>query len=177
MQQRTFTAKQLAEIIGILIAALFVGWVIYYYSIVRYHFNQKKKVLFFQEARYAMIQIENNIHKLTLFGVPHSTLFFAVRPFHNSGYIPNEMFVKLWSPKVEDSFKSDPPTSLLSWRNGNILRNTCIVVLQNPQYDAKNHKMQYEINYLSHDCKARPGMRLKDGELFVDSTEFGGFGM
>lgn len=164
------TAKQVAEVAAIIFVALLISFLIYFYTILRLDYNKSKKVLFFQQAQYAVLEVKNNVHLLTLSNTPSSIFYFTERPNKNFGYIPLTNFMKMWwDTNVKDGFIKNPPTSLLSWENeGSMFRHKCMLVLDKPTYDAKAKRIKYIVKYMPSDCSIEKNTKLHKSELFID---------
>jgi len=101
-------------------------------------------------------------NRVTLYGLAHSTLFFADRPQRVVGHMNSAKFVNEWGAG-ENSFASDPPNAVLSFmETGDTIPEEATVVLRNPQL--LDDILSYEIEILEGSVPAKGG----PCSLFID---------
>ena len=100
---------------------------------------------------------------MTLYDVPHQTMFFSDRPNRVVGNVPTETFVSKWTTdKGPDGFASDPPNAAVTVFQPDGAK-TAIVELTNPRLDG--NKLSYNVKVLQGIASAQPAA----GVLFIDN--------
>ena len=94
------------------------------------------------QADFLFVQTAKRFHfdkatsTLTLEGVSPVTVFFSDRPDRIAGNMQTTSFVPFWS-KGKNSFLSDPPNADISVVEGNMVKQT-VVVLRDPVMQGEN---------------------------------------
>ena len=90
--------------------------------------------------------LTNEDNHVTLYGMAHSTLFFADRPQRVVGHVNTVKFVNEWGIG-ENNFAEDPPNAVLSFmETGDTIPEEATVVLRNPQLLDDTLSYQIEIS-------------------------------
>ena len=139
--------------------------------------NKKNSVslLFLQYAPTATIKTGSpNCYDLALNDIGHSALYFTDEPNRLVGHVTYERFIKLWN---ENNIQ---PNAVL---DGEYLiagqRQTLnfVGVLSKPQYDAKQHKLQYTMCATDAQTESTTlPAQLSNVNLFIDPLSGGQFG-
>ncbi len=53
---------------------------------------------------------------------------FTDRPYRKHGYMTGEQFASLWADSGSDSFKADPPNAVLTWVDGEDVKEAELVI-------------------------------------------------
>jgi hypothetical protein len=53
---------------------------------------------------------------------------FTDRPYRKHGYMTGEQFASLWADSGSDSFKTDPPNAVLTWVDGEDVKEAELVI-------------------------------------------------
>ena len=114
---------------------------------------------------------------LTLRNVEKHTVWFSDRPNRHAGHLGTRAFTRAWS---SFGFDSVAPDAALSAIDASGRRDTDIVELTHPTYDAKRRTMRYVVRnvpFTSGPSKVKRGAdgfipgRLRDVSLFIDDAK------
>ena len=86
--------------------------------------NSEPEWLFVHTADSA--QILNNT--TVLMPLSRDIFAFTDRPFRKHMYLNGEQFVSLWSEDSANSFKADPPNAVLTWVEGDEIREVEVII-------------------------------------------------
>lgn len=85
---------------------------------------------------------------------------FTDRPNRKHMYLNGEQFVSLWSEDSANSFKSDPPNAVLTWVEGDEIREV-EVIITHAKFDSN------QITYIIKDIEVE-SIDLINVSLFID---------
>jgi hypothetical protein len=104
-------------------------------------------------------QVTNN----TTIVMPVTSDIFAFtdRPYRKHAYMTGEQFASLWADSGSDSFKTDPPNAVLTWVEGEDVKEA-EVVITGASFDGNS------ITYTRKYSATIPNGKLKSVSLFVD---------
>ncbi len=85
----------------------------------------------------------DNTRTLTLNNVSRTTVFFADRPYRETGHEATQQFIDEWDDG-DDSFLNNPPNAALDILGGDS-QSIIILELMNPVYDANTRTLQYDV--------------------------------
>ena len=109
---------------------------------------------------------------LVLSDVDDETLWFTDRPYRETGQLPTEDFVALFSEEGLNSFASDPPNADLSCEvDGEVVNR--VVTLQNPvrtQVGEDTWDLHYTAHPTEEGTASGPVSCDGDAHLFIDDT-------
>jgi hypothetical protein len=88
------------------------------------HSQPKEEWLFVHTAEEA--QVINN----TTIVMPITRHIFAFtdRPYRQHAYMTGEQFTSLWADSGSNSFKADPPNAVLTWVEGEVVKEAEVVI-------------------------------------------------
>jgi hypothetical protein len=86
---------------------------------------------------------------------------FTDRPYRKHGYMTGEQFATLWSKAGSDGFKTDPPNAVLTWVDGEDVKEAELVI-SGASFDGNS------ITYTHKYSATIPSGVLKAVSLFVD---------
>jgi hypothetical protein len=92
--------------------------------------------------------------------VTRDVFAFTDRPYRKHGYMTGEQFTSLWADSGSDSFKADPPNAVLTWVDGEDVKEAELVIT-GASFDGGS------ITYTLKSHSTNVGM-LKSVSLFVD---------
>ncbi len=87
---------------------------------------------------------------------------FTDRPYRKHGYMTGEQFASLWADSGSNSFKADPPNAVLTWVDGEDVKEAELVIT-GASFDGNS------ITYTTNSHRNTVGV-LKTVSLFVDSS-------
>ena len=88
---------------------------------------------------------------------------FTDRPYRKHGYMTGEQFASLWAEAGSDSFKADPPNAVLTWVDGEDVKEA-EVVITGASFDGES------ITYTRKHPATVQFSNLKGVSLFVDGA-------
>jgi hypothetical protein len=71
---------------------------------------------------------------------------FTDRPNRSQGYLTAERFAGMWADDKGDSFKADPPNAVLTWVNGDKVREEKLVITS-ASAAADSKSIVYEVKF------------------------------
>jgi hypothetical protein len=86
---------------------------------------------------------------------------FTDRPYRKHGYMTGEQFASLWADSGSDSFKTDPPNAVLTWVDGEDVKEAELVIT-GASFDGDS------ITYTRKHPATVQFSNLKSVSLFVD---------
>ena len=92
---------------------------------------------------------------------------FTDRPNRMHGYMNAHEFVSLWDEGEGDTFKADPPNAVLTWVDGDEMKEVELLIL-NAETVNHGREIAYEVKLEAGDT---PADKLLGGSLFVDDGE------
>ena len=118
--------------------------------------NSEPEWLFVHTADSAQV-LNNTTVLMPLF---RDIFAFTDRPYRKHKYLGGDQFVSLWSEDSVNSFKADPPNAVLTWVEGDEIREVEVIIT-----DAKfdSNQITYTINDIELGIKD-----LNQVILFVD---------
>jgi hypothetical protein len=87
---------------------------------------------------------------------------FTDRPYRKHGYMTGEQFASLWAKAGSDGFKTDPPNAVLTWVDGEDVKEAELVIT-GASFDGDS------ITYTRKYSATIPSGVLKAVSLFVDN--------
>jgi hypothetical protein len=87
---------------------------------------------------------------------------FTDRPYRKHGYMTGEQFASLWADSGSDSFKADPPNAVLTWVDGEDVKEAELVIT-GASFDGDS------ITYTRKHPATVQFSNLKSVSLFVDT--------
>jgi hypothetical protein len=96
--------------------------------------------------------------------VTRDVFAFTDRPYRKHVYVTGEQFASLWAKAGSDSFKTDPPNAVLTWVDGEDVKEA-EVVITGASIDGNS------ITYTGKFSATRPSGTLKSVSLFVDAND------
>ena len=90
---------------------------------------------------------------------------FTDRPNRMHGYMNAHEFVSLWDEGEGDTFKADPPNAVLTWVDGDEMKEVELLIL-NAETVNHGREIAYEVKLEAGDT---PADKFLGGSLFVDS--------
>jgi hypothetical protein len=87
---------------------------------------------------------------------------FTDRPYRKHGYMTGEQFASLWADSGSDSFKTDPPNAVLTWVDGEDVKEAELVIT-GASFDGDS------ITYTRKHPATVQFSNLKGVSLFVDT--------
>lgn len=137
--------------------------------------KENESYSFIQSADRAIIQrVSENTYTLTLKNVAPVVSYLTDRPSRTAGILSLEKFLTIWNAPGKDSFRIDPPNVALTGIEIHALffkkRESYIIELKNPIYDAKNKTIIYELRFLSDAPKEKikKSIHIRYPTLFID---------
>ena len=119
--------------------------------------NSEPEWLFVHTADSA--QVLNNT--TVLMPLSRDIFAFTDRPYRKHMYLNGEQFVSLWSEDSANSFKTDPPNAVLTWVEGDEIREVKVIITH-AKFDSN------QITYTIKDIEL--GLKdLNQVSLFVDA--------
>jgi hypothetical protein len=88
---------------------------------------------------------------------------FTDRPYRKHGYMTGEQFASLWADSGSDSFKTDPPNAVLTWVDGEDVKEAELVIT-GASFDGDS------ITYTRKHPATVQFSKLKGVSLFVDGS-------
>jgi hypothetical protein len=88
---------------------------------------------------------------------------FTDRPYRKHAYMTGEQFASLWADSGSNSFKTDPPNAVLTWVEGEDVKEA-EVVITGARFDGNS------ITYTRKYSATIPDGTLKSVSLFVDNS-------
>jgi hypothetical protein len=110
-------------------------------------------------------QVTNNT--TIVMPVTRDIFAFTDRPYRKHAYMTGEQFASLWAEAGSDSFKTDPPNAVLTWVEGEDVKEA-EVVIKDASIDGNS------ITYTRKYSATIPNRTLKAVSLFVDYSSVGG---
>jgi hypothetical protein len=104
-------------------------------------------------------QVTNNT--TIVMPVTRDVFAFTDRPYRKHAYITGEQFVSAWAKAGSNSFKTDPPNAVLTWVEGEDVKEA-EVVITGASFDGDS------ITYTRKHPATVPDGTLKAVSLFVD---------
>jgi hypothetical protein len=104
-------------------------------------------------------QVTNNT--TIVMPVTRDIFAFTDRPYRKHAYMTGEQFASLWADSGSDSFKADPPNAVLTWVEGEDVKEA-EVVITGASFDGDS------ITYTRKYSATIPNGKLKSVSLFVD---------
>jgi hypothetical protein len=98
--------------------------------------------------------------------VTRDVFAFTDRPYRKHGYMTGEQFVSLWADSGSDSFKADPPNAVLTWVDGEDVKEAELVIT-GASFDGDS------ITYTRKHPATVQFSNLKGVSLFVDGLDYG----
>ena len=92
---------------------------------------------------------------------------FTDRPNRMHGYMNAHEFVSLWDEGEGDTFKADPPNAVLTWVDGDEMKEAELLILS-AETVSHGREIAYEVNLEAGDT---PADKLLGGSLFVDGDD------
>jgi hypothetical protein len=92
---------------------------------------------------------------------------FTDRPNRMHGYMNAHEFVSLWDEGEGDTFKADPPNAVLTWVDGDEMKEAELLILS-AETVSHGREIAYEVNLEAGDT---PADKLGGGSLFVDDAQ------
>ena len=89
---------------------------------------------------------------------------FTDRPNRMHGYMNAHEFVSLWDEGEGDTFKADPPNAVLTWVDGDEMKEAELLILS-AETVRHGREIAYEVKLEAGDT---PADKLLGGSLFVD---------
>ena len=90
---------------------------------------------------------------------------FTDRPNRMHGYMNAHEFVSLWDEGEGDTFKADPPNAVLTWVDGDEMKEAELLILS-AETVSHGREIAYEVKLEAGDT---PADKLLGGSLFVDN--------
>ena len=90
---------------------------------------------------------------------------FTDRPNRMHGYMNAHEFVSLWDEGEGDTFKADPPNAVLTWVDGDEMKEAELLILS-AETVSHGREIAYEVKL---EAGVTPADKLFGGSLFVDS--------
>lgn len=119
----------------------------------------KPSFLFVQTAQ----KIDYKDGVMTLYDVPHQTMFFTDRPERVVGNVPTDKFVAKWTAdKGPNGFATNPPNAAVTVFQSDGAK-TAVVELTNPRLDG--NKLSYNVKVLQGTSSTQPA----SGVVFIDN--------
>jgi hypothetical protein len=94
--------------------------------------------------------------------VTRDVFAFTDRPYRKHAYMTGEQFASLWSKAGSNSFKTDPPNAVLTWVDGEDVKEA-EVVITGASFDGNS------ITYTTNSHRNTVGI-LKSVSMFVDGN-------
>jgi hypothetical protein len=88
---------------------------------------------------------------------------FTDRPYRKHGYMTGEQFASLWAKAGSNSFKTDPPNAVLTWVEGEDVKEA-EVVIKDASIDGNS------ITYTRKYSATIPDGTLESVSLFIDNA-------
>jgi hypothetical protein len=104
-------------------------------------------------------QVTNNT--TIVMPVTRDVFAFTDRPYRKHAYMTGEQFASMWADSGSDSFKTDPPNAVLTWVDGEDVKEA-EVVITGASIDGNS------ITYTRKYSATIPDGTLKEVSLFVD---------
>ena len=95
--------------------------------------------------------------------VTRDVFAFTDRPYRKHGYMTGEQFVSLWADSGSNSFKADPPNAVLTWVDGEDVKEAELVIT-GASFDGES------ITYTRKHPATVQFSNLKGVSLFVDGA-------
>jgi hypothetical protein len=95
--------------------------------------------------------------------VTRDVFAFTDRPYRKHGYMTGEQFASLWAEAGSDSFKADPPNAVLTWVDGEDVKEAELVIT-GASFDGDS------ITYTRKHPATVQFSNLKGVSLFVDGN-------
>ena len=137
----------------------------------------KGQYLFLQNAQTVIIKPVQNkpgIYTLTFKGVSPLVLYISDRPNRKTGHLRLEEFLRLWTFKNANGFKSNPPNAILSSSHPGIQMSEQPIhfsfELSNPQFDVKTNTVSFIAKALEGTPLIKTSQTLEQVNLFVDDV-------
>jgi hypothetical protein len=112
-------------------------------------------------------QVTNNT--TIVMPVTRDIFAFTDRPYRKHAYMTGEQFASLWADSGSNSFKTDPPNAVLTWVDGEDVKEA-EVVITGASIDGNS------ITYTRKYSATIPDGTVKSVSLFVDGTRWCGVG-
>jgi hypothetical protein len=90
---------------------------------------------------------------------------FTDRPYREHTYLNAHEFVSLWDEGEGDTFKADPPNAVLTWVDGDEMKEAELLVI-GAQTLSNGREISYEVTL---EAGEQPGGKIAATSLFVDS--------
>jgi hypothetical protein len=123
------------------------------------HSQPKEEWLFVHTAEEA--QVTNNT--TIVMPVTRDVFAFTDRPYRKHAYITGEQFASAWAKAGSNSFKTDPPNAVLTWVEGEDVKEA-EVVIKDASIDGNS------ITYTTNSHRNTVGT-IKSVSLFVDAND------
>ena len=95
--------------------------------------------------------------------VTRDVFAFTNRPYRKHGYMTGEQFASLWAKAGSDGFKTDPPNAVLTWVDGEDVKEAELVIT-GASFDGDS------ITYTRKHPATVQFSNLESVSLFVDTT-------
>ena len=118
-----------------------------------------KSLLFVHTAESAKVTNNNTIIML----LERDVFAFTDRPNREHYWLKGEQYASLWSSNKPNSFKTDPPNAVLTWADGDEVKELEVVITK-ATYNGAN------ITYSIKDNLGINVSEIKSVSLFVDSV-------
>jgi hypothetical protein len=122
------------------------------------HSQPKEEWLFVHTADEAQVINTTTI----VIPVTRDIFAFTDRPYRKHGYMTGEQFASLWADSGSDSFKADPPNAVLTWVDGEDVKEAELVIT-GASFDGDS------ITYTRKHPATVQFSNLKSVSLFVDT--------
>lgn len=121
---------------------------------------KKLEWLFVHTAKTAEMTSETTL----VMPVEREIFAFTDRPNRKHGYMTAKWFVGMWGDDKGDSFKADPPNAVLTWTDGDTVREQELVIT-NATAAADSKSVVYEVEF---EAGRKADKVLKNASLFID---------
>ncbi len=120
--------------------------------------KSEKSFLFVHTAENAQVTNSTTI----IMPLKRDIFAFTDRPLREHLYLNGKQYASLWSYNKANSFKTDPPNAVLTWVDGDVIKEL-EVIITNTTYDGAN------ITYTIKDNLGINVGKIENVSLFVDS--------
>ena len=127
---------------------------------------KKLEWLFVHTAKTAEMTSETTL----VMPVEREIFAFTDRPSRKHGYLTAEQFAGMWADDKGDSFKADPPNAVLTWVDGDTVREQELVIT-NATAAADSKSIVYEVKF---EAGHKANKVLKNASVFIDGIYFHG---
>jgi len=148
--------------------------------------DTEESFLFLQSAAsgsFTPVQGEEDTYTLVLNDISPSTVYFADRPYRETGSIETAEMIDYWQNEGNDDFSSDPPNAALEITSGEDSGDIIVLELYDPVYDINSKTLSYKakilkdenalkdmaIFYIRNDSPGNIPANFDEASLFIDS--------